>query len=177
VRIALTILVAALAITVAGAAWACEATKTASASAGSSCSSKAKAAVASAEADCDYCDFVAELKAAKKQVTISTVEDKNGVTVVFAAVADKDVEAAQLVASKAYSLMSKPAHCNYSRAQLTEASCDGCKKGIGAFADAKVTFEETENGAWAKVATKDEKAVKTLHAFFSELQPEEDVEG
>ena len=134
-------------------------------------------AVAAAEADCEYCDFVAELKAAKDQVTISTVENKNGVTVVFAAATDEDVEAAQLVASKAYNLMSKPAHCSYSRAKLAEASCDGCKKGIGAFADATVTFEETENGAWAKVATKDEKAVETLQAFFSELQPEEDVEG
>lgn len=170
-RIVLCILVAALTLTVAGAAMACDAVKTASASSGSSCASKAK--LATAEIDCDYCDLVADLKSNKDNFTVSTIDSKNGVTIVFAAMNDDAVEATQAVASKAYGLMSAPAHCDYTRAKMADASCDGCKEGIGAFADASVSFENTEHGAWARVETKDKESLKQLQAFFAEYTAEE----
>ena len=176
-RIALCILVAAFTLTVAGAAWACDAVKTASASSAYDCGAK-KAKFAAAEIDCDYCDLVADFKANKGKFTVSTVDSKDGITVVFAAMSDETVEATQEMASRAYKLMSAPAHCSYTRAKLADASCDGCQKGIGAFAGASVSFENTENGAWARVVTKDEEEMKKLQAFFADFTTEEvETEG
>ena len=160
-RIVLCILVAALTLTVAGAAWACDA-------------AKAKTTTAAvAEIDCDYCDLVTDLKANKGKFTVSTIDSKEGITVVFAAMSDETVEATQEMASRAYKLMSAPAHCSYTRAKLADASCDGCQKGIGAFAEASVSFENTENGAWARVETEDKKEMKKLQKFFAEFNTEE----
>ena len=165
-RIVLCILVAALTLTVAGAAWACPAAKAAAAK------------MATAEIDCDYCDLVTDLKANKGSFTVSTIDSKDGITIVFAAMSDETVEATQAMASRAYNLMSAPARCSYTRAKLADASCGGCQKGIGAFADASVSFENTDNGAWARVVTKDKQQMKKLQALFAEFTTAEvETEG
>lgn len=136
--------------------------------AGAGCSSKKASKMANAH-DCGACDLMAELKANQGKVKVSTVSSENGVTLVFAAVTQDDVPVAKEVASHAYSLMNAPAKCAYTRAQMAEKSCDGCKSGFAAFADAKVTFEENESGAEAIVETKDEKKVEELQTFIASL--------
>ena len=143
------------------------ASKANAAFAGAGCSSKA-AKMAQAH-DCGNCDLVAELKANQDKVTLSTVKSENGVTLVFAAVTKDDVAVAKEVATHAYTLMNAPAKCAATRAQMAEKSCDGCKSGFSAFADAKVTFEENESGAETVVETKDEKKVEELQTFIASL--------
>ena len=179
-------LVASLTVLIAGAASAgpgCGFSKTASAAdaSASGCSQKgawaknvsaeqcalAKAKFASANLDCPYCAFTTELKKNAETVVVSTVPGKSGVTVVFAAVTSDDVSAAQSVAAKAYSMMNAPAHCAYTRAEMAKQSCDGCADGLGAFADAEITLENTKNGAMTVITSKNEKQVGELQVFFA----------
>lgn len=180
-------------LTAAGAAWACDGAKTASASSAQECAAKAKMAAADAKCsakmasadikcaekmaaahkDCDYCCLVADLKASKGKFTVSTVESKDGITVVFAAVNHHAVEATQAMANRAFKLMSAPAHCSYTRAKMAEGSCHDCKESLGAFADAEVSFENTKNGALTKVVTADKKEMQKLHKFFATFNTEE----
>jgi hypothetical protein len=171
-------LVAALTLLVISAAWigpvsACPGAAKASSSAQYACSKTAKATAAK-EYDCVYCDFVTELKANSDKVTVVTTESKSGVIVVFAAVSEDDVEAAQAVASKAYSMMATPIHCSMSRAKMAEKSCDGCKAGLDAFAGAEISFEESEMGAKTTVTAENKEQIEKLQAFFKGLQPEEE---
>ena len=171
-------LIPALALLVVAAAWtapvsACPGSEKASSQAACSKSAEAKAA----KDDCLYCDFMAELKANSDKVTVTTAEGKNGVTVVFAAVSKDDIEAARTVASKAYSMMATPANCSVSRTKMADKSCDGCKAGLDAFADASVDLEENDMGATAQVTAEDEAQVEKLHAFFKGLEPKEETKG
>lgn len=188
------ILVAVLIAGTAGAAYACDhakaSTQQASANSGKcatmqassgNCSAQAKAEcskMASAEhKDCVFCDFVTEVKANQGRVKVTTVDTDHGVTVVFAAVTDQDIEVAQAVADKAYTMMSAPAHCSYTRDKMASKSCDGCKKGLGAFADAEIAMEKTDHGAATTVTTKDDKQAQELHTFFASLYESGDKAG
>jgi hypothetical protein len=112
------ILVPALTLLVAGAAYACDkdhagaqasaGSCTKSASAGScmgnaamangGCSAHSmKTAMADAHSDCPFCNLATEIRAQKGKVTFSTVENKDGVVLVFAAVSKEDVVTAQAI--------------------------------------------------------------------------------
>jgi len=138
--------------------------KTASASAGE-CAGKS-----AGNADCVYCAFTDQLKASKGSVTVTTVPTEHGVRLVFAGVTTDDVQAAQVVAAKAYAMMNAPAHCSMSRAKMASESCEGCKAGLSAFANASVTLEDTDSGAEAVVSVKDDKQVDEVVAFFAHFQ-------
>jgi len=142
----------------------------------STCVKSAKSAD-QASADCVYCDFVIELKASKETVTVTTVETENGVCLVFASVTEDGVETAQVVATKAYSMMNSPAHCDVSRAKMADASCGGCKAGLSAFANAEVTMEKTDSGAETMILVKDEKQAEQVKAFFAAFQNTEPAKG
>lgn len=186
------ILVLALTAGVTGAAYACDSAKasteqasatsgkcaTLKAASGKDCSQMAKAdgklcnsakMAANADHDCVFCSFVSEIKANAGRVKVSTLDTEHGVTVVFAAMTDKDVEIAQAVADKAYTMMNAPAHCSYTRTKMADKSCDGCKEGLGAFADAEVAMEKTDTGASTTVTIQDDKQIEKLHTFFASL--------
>jgi len=169
------ILVAVLSLTVVGAAFACDAVKSASAYSG--CSSKAKVQTAQADLDCKYCDLMVAFNKNSEKVTFSTVENKDGVTLVFAATGEENVALAQQLASDAYGLMAGPAHCAYTRSAMAKKSCGDCSEGVNAFAGTKVTLEDTDEGAWAQVSTKDKKQIEKLHAFFANLHEHTEDEG
>jgi len=141
------------------------------------CAEKAKMAQAgsgcaageAAMADCSYCDLIQNLHANAGKVKLSAQETDEGVVIVFAAVSKGDVETAHAVAAKAYDMMSKPAACAVTKAKMASTSCDGCQKGLDAFAKSKVTMEETADGNKAMVSAKDEKTVEQIHAFFRNL--------
>lgn len=194
------ILVAVMTVGAAGAAYACDQAKASTqqasvtsgcsaktaanspAQAAANCSAEAKAqcskmAAAAGNHDCAFCDFVSEVKANAGRVKVTTVDTDHGVTVVFAAMTAGDVEVAQAVADKAYTMMSAPAHCSYTRNKMASESCDGCKKGLGAFADAEVAMEKTDSGAATTVTTKDEKQAQELHTFFASLYETADKAG
>jgi hypothetical protein len=126
--------------------------------------------MAAAHADCEYCQMVAEWVKNQDKVTVTTVENENGVTLVFAAVNPQDVEAAQQVASKAYALFNAPAHCSFTRSEMAKEDCIHCKEAVGAFANASVTLKDTENGATAQVEAKDKEQVAKLRTFFENLE-------
>jgi hypothetical protein len=193
VRSTRLILLAALTLMIAGAAWAgpaCDAEKNASAqnvssegvpveltSSGSGCSAAAKAACAAkmaqaAKDGCEYCGLITELKANRQSVIMTTRETEDGITLVFAAANDKAIETAQRVASKTYTLISKPAHCNYTASKMADASCDGCKAGIDAFAGADISLQNTEDGAFAQVTTKDKDQLAKVQEFVKHLNAE-----
>jgi len=193
VRTTRFILFAALTLMIAGAAWAgpaCDAEKNASAekastegtpveltSSGSGCSAAAKAAceakmAMAAKDGCEYCGLVTELKANRETVIMTAQETENGITLVFAAANAKSVEAAQMVANKTYTLISKPAHCSYTASQMADASCGDCKKGIDAFAGADISLENTETGALASVTTKDKDQLAKVQEFVRHLSAE-----
>jgi hypothetical protein len=172
------ILVAVLSLTVVGAAWACDSAKNASASTKSSCGSKAtKTETVQAQDDCKYCDLMVALHKNSEKVTFSATEDKDGMTLVFAANSEEDVVLAQQLASDAYGLMAGPAHCDYTRSAMAKKSCGDCTDGVNAFAGTEVTLEDTDEGAWAKVSAKDKKQVEKLHTFFANLHEHEEDEG
>ena len=64
-------------------------------------------------------------------------------------------------------MMNAPAHCAVTRAEMAKKSCDGCAEGLGAFADAEITLENTENGAQAVIIGKDKEHASELKAFFA----------
>jgi len=128
-------------------------------------------------ADCVYCDFVTELKASKETVTVTTVETEHGVRLVFAAVSEDGVEDAQVVATKAYSMMNAPAHCDVSRAKMASESCGSCKAGLSAFANAEVTMEKTDNGAEAVISVESDEQAEQVKAFFASFQNAEPAKG
>ena len=144
---------------------ACEGQTKTAASAGSACT-----AGQAQMADCSYCAFMGDLHANAGKVKFSAEETEHGMVIVFAAVSQDDVPTAQAVAAKAYDMMSKPAACAVTRAKMADSSCDGCKKGLDAFAKATVTMEETKDGSKAMVSTEDDATVEQLHAFFRNLQ-------
>jgi hypothetical protein len=198
------LLVPALTLVVAAAAWAgpaCDsqkasteeasvapaasgcAAKTASAQADPSCVKSASASAghcgaktsqASQHADCVYCTFVDELKASKESVTVTTVPTEHGVRLVFAGATADDVKAAQTVASKAFTMVNAPAHCDMSRAKMASECCAGCKTGLAAFANAKISIENTDNGAEALISVQDDKQVDEVVAFFATFQTTEE---
>ncbi len=172
------ILVAVFSMSIVGAAWACDAAKNASASTNAACGYKAaKVETAQAQNDCKYCDLMVSFNKNSEKVTVSTVENKDGVTLVFAATGDENVALAQQLASDAYGLMAGPAHCAYTRSAMAKKSCGDCAKGVNAFAGTEVTLEDTDEGAWAKVSAKDEKQIEKLHAFFANLHDHTEDEG
>ncbi len=142
------------------------------ANAGSGCA-KGEAAMA----ECSYCNLIRELHANAEHVKLSAQETENGVVVVFAAINKDDVAQAHAVAAKAYDMMSKPAACTVTKAKMASTTCDGCKKGLDAFANSKVTMEETANGDKAMVSADDEQTVEQLHAFFRNLQAHAAAQG
>ena len=195
------ILVPALTLLVAGAAYACDkekasaqaSTKSASVSPASAegcgaakaagvqkvsaggCGDHAakKAAMASAaDHDCPFCHLAGEIRAQKGKVTYSTVQGKEGFTMVFAAVSQDDVVAAQAMANKAYALLNKPAHCSYSSAQMADKSCEGCKEGLVVISHAAITLENTKKGAEALVKPAKPEEMEKLQAFFQSLEAE-----
>jgi len=168
------ILVAVLSLTVVGAAWACDSAKNASASTKASCGSKTATAQVD---DCKYCDLITSLHKNAEKVNFSATEDKDGVTLVFAANSEKDVALAQQLASSAYELMAGPANCSYTRSAMAKKSCGDCSEGMKAFAGTEVVLEDTDEGAWAKVTTKDKKQVEQLHTFFTNLHEHEEEHG
>jgi hypothetical protein len=195
VKAARWILVAVLTVGVTGAAYACDHAKanTQQASAAGSCTGMkassgncamsastgtcsahsmaqcSKMAADAAHHDCVFCNFVSEVKANASRVKVTTVDTDHGMTVVFAALSPNDVAVAQAVADKAYTMMSAPAHCSYTREKMASESCDGCKKSLGAFADAEVSMEKTQDGASATVTIKDQKEREQIHTFFASL--------
>lgn len=134
------------------------------------CEAKCQAKMAAVHQDCEYCQMVAEWAKNQDKVTVTTVENEHGVTLVFAAVGPKDVEAAQQVASKAYALFNAPAHCSYTRSEMAKEDCVHCKEAVGAFANASVTLKDTENGATAQVEAKDKEQIAKLRTFFENLE-------
>lgn len=180
------LLVPALMLVVAAAAWAgpaCDSEKASTdqatvAPASSGCAAKAAtsaqagvcAGKSADHADCVYCAFTDQLKASKESVTVTTVPTEHGVRLVFAGVTSDDVETAQTVAAKAYAMMNAPAHCSMSRAKMASESCEGCKAGLAAFANANVTLEDTDTGAEAVISVKDDKQVDEVVAFFAHFQ-------
>jgi hypothetical protein len=187
------ILVPALTLLVAGAAYACDkdhagaqasaGSCTKSASAGScmgnaamangGCSAHSmKTAMADAHSDCPFCNLATEIRAQKGKVTFSTVENKDGVVLVFAAVSKEDVVTAQAIANKAYALMNAPAHCTYTQAQMTEKSCQDCKEGMEVITHASISVENTKKGAKAMVKPAKAEEMAKLEAFIQNLQKE-----
>lgn len=138
------------------------------------CASKA---AAQAHADCVYCDFTNELKASKESVTVTTVPTEHGVRLVFAGTNADGVVAAQAVASKAYSMVNAPAHCKVSQAKMADASCDGCKAGLSAFADAEITIENTDTGAETVITVENDDQVEQVVQFFAAFQTTESSKG
>ena len=185
------ILVPALTLLVAGAAYACDkdhaGVKAASASSCSSvkaasadggCSSHAmKTAMADAHQDCPFCNLATEIRAQKGKVTFSTVENKDGVVLVFAAVSKDDVVAAQAIANKTYALMNAPAHCTYTQAQMADKSCQGCKEGMVVISHAAITVENTKQGAKALLKPAKAEEMVKLQAFIQNLEKEVKTEG
>jgi hypothetical protein len=195
------ILVPVLTLLVAGAAYACDkekagaqaststSVKAASASTGSCSSMKAasanggcsshatKTAMANADHDCPFCNLATEIRAQKGKVTFSTVENKDGVVLVFAAVSKDDVVAAQAIANKTYALMNAPAHCSYSQAQMAEKSCQDCKEGMDVISHAAITVENTKQGAKALVKPAKAEEMAKLEAFIQNLEKEVKTEG
>jgi hypothetical protein len=200
------ILVPALTLLVAGAAYACDkdkagaqasagscsSMKAASASAGS-CMGKTNAAMAGsggcsahamkntmadAEHNCPFCNLATEIRAQKGKVTFSTVENKDGVVLVFAAVSKNkdDVVAAQAIANKAYALMNAPAHCSYTSAQMADKSCQDCKEGMDVIQHASISVENTKQGAKAMVKPAKVEEMAKLEAFIQNLQKEVNTE-
>lgn len=192
------ILVPALTLLVAGAAYACDkekasaqaSTKTASVTKASAegcgaakaagvqkvsaggCGDAKKANMASVDADCPFCHLATEIRSQKGKVTYSTVQGKEGFTMVFAAVSQDDVAQAQAMANKAYALLNKPAHCSYSSAQMAEKSCEGCMEGLVAISHAAITLENTKKGAEALVKPSKPEEMAKLQAFFQSLEAE-----
>jgi hypothetical protein len=204
VRIFRWILVPALTLLVAGAAYACDkdhagaqastscsSMKAASASASGGCAHKAAntanasmgagceghKAMAAAHADCPFCTLATEIRAQKGKVTFSTVENKDGVVLVFSAVSKEDVPAAQAIANKAYALMNAPAHCTYTQAQMAEKSCQDCKDGMEVITHAAITVENTKAGANAMVKPAKAEQMQKLQAFIQNLEKEVKTEG
>lgn len=134
------------------------------------CEARCQSKMAAVHADCEYCQMVAEWAKSQDKVKITTIENENGVTLVFAAVSPKDVEAAQQVASKAYALFNAPAHCSYTRSEMAKEDCVHCKEAVGAFANASVTLKDTDNGATAQVEAKDKEQIAKLRTFFQNLE-------
>jgi hypothetical protein len=148
-----------------------------SAAAKAACSAEAKAACSAkmakaAKDGCEYCGLITELKANRGTVIMTSQETENGITLVFAATNDKSVETAQMVANKTYTLISKPAHCSYTASKMADASCGDCKKGIDAFAGADISLENTEDGAFAQVTTKDKDQLAKVQEFVKHLSAE-----
>ena len=191
-------LVSALTLLVAGAAYACDkdhagaqasasCTKAASAGActgkamassgGCSAHSMKTAAMADAHHDCPFCNLATEIRAQKGKVTFSTVENKDGVVLVFAAVSKEDVPAAQAIANKAYALMNAPAHCSYTMSQMAEKSCQDCKDGMDVISHAAITVENNKQGAKAMVKPAKADEMVKLQAFIQNLEKEVKTEG
>jgi hypothetical protein len=184
------ILVPALTLLVAGAAYACDKDHAgAQASTGSCSSMKAasanggcsahsmKTAMANADHDCPFCNLATEIRAQKGKVTFSTVENKDGVVLVFAAVSKDDVVAAQAIANKTYALMNAPAHCSYSQAQMAEKSCQDCKEGMEVISHAAITVENTKQGAKALVKPAKAEEMAKLEVFIQNFEKEVKTEG
>ena len=200
------ILVPALTLLVAGAAYACDKDKaSAQASTGSCSSMKAasassgccmgkgasaamastggcsahsmKTAMAEAHQDCPFCNLATEIRNQKGKVTFSTVENKDGVVLVFAAVSNDDVVAAQAIANKAYALMNAPAHCTYTQAQMAEKSCQDCKDGMEVISHASISVENTKQGATALVKPAKPEEMAKLQGFIQNLEKEGKTEG
>jgi hypothetical protein len=186
------ILVPALTLLVAGAAYACDKEKAgAQASAGSCSSMKAasanggcsahamKTAMAEANHDCPFCNLATEIRAQKGKVTFSTVEKKDGMVLVFAAVSKNqdDVVAAQAIANKAYALMNAPAHCTYTSAQMADKSCQDCKEGMDVITHASISVENTKQGAKAMVKPAKAEEMAKLEAFIQNLEKEVKTES
>jgi hypothetical protein len=155
---------------------ACDAKKTCTAAEKAACDAK-KAGMAAAHEDCPFCNFMTEYKASHEKVTLSTVDTEDGVTVVFAAVSKDDVVAAQTMATKAFAMMNMVPHCEVAKAEMAEKSCDGCKKGLEAFSNTKVTLENTESGAQALVKVEKKEQIEKLRSFFAGLGQEEKTQG
>ena len=189
------ILVPALTLLVAGAAYACDkehagaqassgscsSMKAASASANGGCSAHAtKTAMAEAHQDCPFCNLATEIRAQKGKVTFTTVENKDGMVLVFAAVAKDskdDVVAAQAIANKTYALMNAPAHCTYTQAQMADKSCEGCKEGMEVISHATLKVENTKQGAKATLKPAKAEEMAKLQAFIQNLEKEVKTES
>ena len=159
----------------------CGAAKTAGVqqvSTGAGCTAAEKAACEAKKANmasadhCPFCTLAGEIRAQKGKVSFSTVQGKEGITMVFAAVSQDDVAQAQAMANKAYALLNKPAHCSYSSAQMADKSCGDCKDGLTVVSHAAITLENTKKGAEAIVKPAKPEEMEKLQAFFHNLEAE-----
>jgi len=187
------ILVPALTLLVAGAAYACDKDHAGAQASAGSCSSSMKAAsanggcsahamktaMADARQDCPFCNLATQIRAQKGKVTFSTVENKDGVVLVFAAASKnkEDVVAAQAIANQAYALMNAPAHCTYTSAQMADKSCEDCKHGMEVIQHASISVENTKQGAKAMVKPAKAEEMAKLEAFIANLEKEVKTES
>lgn len=141
-------------------------------SAHSSAECQAKKMAMAANTDCPFCNMVAQLRAQKGKVTFTTVEGKDGVTMVFAAVSKDDVPQAQAMANATYSMINAPAHCSYAAAAMAEKECQDCKKSAEAFSNAAITLENTTTGAQTLVKPANKEQIAKLQAFLQSLVAE-----
>jgi len=136
--------------------------------------------MANAHHDCPFCNLATEIRSQKGKVTFTTVENKDGMVLVFAAVSSKnkdDVVAAQAIANKAYALMNAPAHCSYTSAQMAEKSCQDCKEGMEVIQHASISVENTKQGAKAMVKPAKAEEMAKLQAFIANLEKEVKTES
>jgi hypothetical protein len=125
-----------------------------------------------ANADCPWCNLVTQLRAQKGKVTFTTVEGKDGVTLVFAAVSKDNVTQAQEMANATYSMINAPAHCAYAASAMAEKECQDCKKSMEALSNATVSLENTTNGAQTLVKPANKEQIAKLQAFLQSLVAE-----